>query len=82
MQACPSCGSHRVYRSRTRDTLERIRRQLTAKRPCRCHDCNWRGWVAEATRLVTPQRTAKASLSAPDLSAVDSALAEAAKREE
>ncbi|HNV01946.1 MAG TPA: hypothetical protein PLE61_07535 [Vicinamibacterales bacterium] len=81
MEACPACGSRRVYRSRTRSVFERIRRQVTTKRPFRCHNCNWRGWVAEAARLVTPRQPAKASPPPPDLSAVDSALDGPAKRD-
>ena len=41
---CPGCRSPRVYPSRLRNTLERVRNRLTDKQPYRCHACNWRGW--------------------------------------
>ena len=41
---CPSCGSSRVYASRLRGVVERVRVALTEKHPYRCHDCEWRNW--------------------------------------
>ena len=41
---CPSCGSTRVYPSRLRGVLERLRQGLTDKQPHRCHQCGWRRW--------------------------------------
>jgi hypothetical protein len=41
---CPNCGSDRVYRSRVRNTLERLRQMVSEKDPFRCHDCGWRKW--------------------------------------
>lgn len=41
---CPTCGSHRIYPSRLRSMIERLRRAMTAKQPYRCHACNHRGW--------------------------------------
>lgn len=41
---CPSCGSNRVYPSRVRNVIERMRRSLTGKQPYRCHACGWRRW--------------------------------------
>ena len=41
---CPSCGSPRVYPSRLRNSLERLRQRLTDRQPYRCHACNWRKW--------------------------------------
>ena len=41
---CPSCGSPRVYPSRLRGVVERVRAALTDKHPHRCHDCGWRKW--------------------------------------
>jgi hypothetical protein len=43
---CSRCGSLRVFPSRVRGGLERIRSRLTDKQPYRCHTCNWRGWHA------------------------------------
>lgn len=44
MAQCPKCHSENVHRSRTRSRWERWRRDVTGKRPHRCHACNWRGW--------------------------------------
>jgi hypothetical protein len=41
---CPSCGSTRVYPSRLRNVIERVRRGFTGKQPYRCHACGWRRW--------------------------------------
>lgn len=41
---CPACGSARVYPSRLRNVLERMRQRLTDKQPLRCHQCGWRRW--------------------------------------
>jgi hypothetical protein len=41
---CPACGSTRVFPSRLRNRLERLRQALTDKQPYRCHQCNWRKW--------------------------------------
>ena len=42
---CPSCGSPRVYPSRLRNSLERLRQMLTDRQPHRCHGCGWRKWA-------------------------------------
>jgi hypothetical protein len=44
MPNCPKCGSE-THRSRARGVWERFRKQLTCKRPYRCHNCEWRGWA-------------------------------------
>lgn len=41
---CPSCGSVRVYPSRLRNLVERLRQRMTDQQPVRCHDCGWRRW--------------------------------------
>ena len=41
---CAACGSTRVFPSRLRNALERVRQALTDKQPCRCHDCESRKW--------------------------------------
>ena len=41
---CPRCGSSRIYPSRLRSALERLRRAFTERQPYRCHACNYRGW--------------------------------------
>jgi len=41
---CPECGSARVYSSRLRGFLERLRQAATGMHPVRCHQCGWRRW--------------------------------------
>jgi hypothetical protein len=41
---CPKCASTRVYPSRLRGPLERLRQKVTDKQPYRCHECGWRRW--------------------------------------
>ena len=41
---CPACGSTRVFPSRLRTRVERLRQRLTDTQPYRCHQCNWRKW--------------------------------------
>ena len=41
---CPTCGSGRIYPSRLRSILERVRRAFTEKEPYRCHACGLRRW--------------------------------------
>jgi hypothetical protein len=41
---CPKCASTRVYPSRLRGGLERLRQKLTDRQPYRCHECHWRRW--------------------------------------
>ena len=41
---CPRCASVRVYPSRLRNGLERLRQKMTERQPYRCHECNWRQW--------------------------------------
>jgi predicted RNA-binding Zn-ribbon protein involved in translation (DUF1610 family) len=74
MDICPACGSDRVFRSRTRTALERYRRQLTRKRPYRCHACDWRGWGADDLLVSADGDLADAPPAPPDLVAIDSAL--------
>jgi len=42
---CPACGSNRVFPSRLRNGIERVRQMLTDKQPHRCHQCGWRKWL-------------------------------------
>ena len=41
---CPRCASTRVYPSRLRGTVERVRQKITDRQPYRCHECGWRAW--------------------------------------
>ncbi|MCZ7558038.1 MAG: hypothetical protein M5R41_16680 [Bacteroidia bacterium] len=42
---CPNCNEFNLYRSRSRNLGEFLRKKFTNKRPYRCHTCGWRGWV-------------------------------------
>jgi len=44
MKRCPACSSPRIYPSRLRSSIERIRRALTERQPYRCHACGHRRW--------------------------------------
>jgi DNA-directed RNA polymerase subunit RPC12/RpoP len=44
LMECPACGSTRVFPSRLRTILERLRQLTTGKEPHRCHRCGWRKW--------------------------------------
>ena len=65
MHKCPECGSARLYPSRTRGVLERLRRVVTPSQPYRCHKCDHRGWYA----LHLPLASAKRELDPDDLRA-------------
>lgn len=45
LMKCPACGSTRVYPSRHRNALERLRQLWTERQPHRCHQCGWRKWL-------------------------------------
>lgn len=80
MDVCPACESPRVFRSRTRTALERLRRQFTMKRPFRCHACNWRGWGTETERSFSLEDVREADAPQPDLNAINSALEESRRK--
>ena len=78
---CASCGSARVYPSRLKNVMERLRHSVTGKRPLRCRDCDWRQWrevvVHEGQAPVRPDdlRTGRRApdVSLADLERIDSA---------
>ncbi len=78
---CPSCGSARVYPSRLRNVVERLRQSVTDKQPVRCHQCGWRRWrdvvLHQEHEPVRPDdlRTGRAGapVSARELDQLDSA---------
>ena len=69
--ACSSCASRSVHRSRMSGPLEHLRAQFTHKRPYRCYECGWRGWIAVATPAPAPVAT---PFDQPDLRAIDLAF--------
>lgn len=76
---CPACGSLRVYPSRLRNSLERLRQLVTEKQPYRCHQCGWRKWRAVRVLPESPDvhpadlRTGRVprSVTASDLDRLD-----------
>jgi len=82
MTTCPACGSNRVFRSKSRGYLERVRRQFTMKRPYRCHACNWRGWAAESVHVAPAETVLDTASPPPDLGAIDTALEDGGKKGE
>jgi predicted RNA-binding Zn-ribbon protein involved in translation (DUF1610 family) len=48
MQQCPKCKSSAIHRSHSRGRWERLRKQVTNRRPYRCSKCGWRGWGVDS----------------------------------
>ena len=76
---CPHCGSTHVRRSRVR-LWEWPLKPLTRKRPHRCENCRWRGWLVhqhhrhgEHPKLQV-QDAAGPKPGEPDLNAIDDNL--------
>jgi UDP-GlcNAc:undecaprenyl-phosphate GlcNAc-1-phosphate transferase len=65
-EPCRRCRSNNVYRSHARGFYERMRKARSPKRPYRCRDCGWRGWLQpiEASIALDVPDT-------PDLTALD-----------
>lgn len=59
MTNCPTCESARIYPSRLRSGIERVRRALTEHQPYRCHVCGFRGWGQIVVPLSTEDRDAE-----------------------
>jgi len=82
---CPACSSTRVFPSRLKTFLERLRQMLTEKQPYRCHECGWRkwheAWLHPDSPDVNPEdlRTGRVSepVSSTDLDLLDAAAATA-----
>jgi hypothetical protein len=72
---CPECGGGKVYRSRYRSWLERMRRRISARHPYRCWDCDWRGWqVPPPQDDQKPEFVWLGATVPPDLDAIDEAV--------
>jgi hypothetical protein len=78
---CPKCASARVYPSRLRSGLEKLRQKMTDRQPYRCHECGWRKWREVEFLSVNPDvhpedlRTGRglAPLSTTEVDQLDSA---------
>jgi UDP-GlcNAc:undecaprenyl-phosphate GlcNAc-1-phosphate transferase len=68
-QPCGECGSLKMHRSHARSVFERARKALSARRPFRCNDCGWRGWLIPLEFGGSLEPAA-----APDLAYLDSTL--------
>ena len=67
MRQCPKCQSAEIHRSRSKTKWEMWRRELTGRRPYRCHICGWRGWRIDlGPRFDELDREAAARALAPD----------------
>jgi len=71
---CPSCSSENLVRAKSRPGVERIRKNLTAKRVHKCLVCGWRGWVIPA-EPSSHEATMVHTFAAPNLQAIDLAIA-------
>jgi len=57
MNRCPACTSARIYPSRLRSQMERLRRALTDRQPYRCHACGVRTWSEISVPIDTTDAT-------------------------
>lgn len=55
---CPHCNAPALRRSHTHSRFEVRRKEISGKRPFRCHVCSWRGWIDE-TALRFPSSAQK-----------------------
>jgi UDP-GlcNAc:undecaprenyl-phosphate GlcNAc-1-phosphate transferase len=72
---CPKCHEWRLNRSRSHGAFEQLRRRFTTRRPHRCANCGWRGWLepellSQAFQPVNPTEIQNA-WDALDLDALD-----------
>ncbi len=67
--ACPSCKTGSVHRSRARNALERLRKEFGAERLYCCDACGWRGWLPP--RTATPVAPVDSQAAPPDLASLD-----------
>lgn len=42
---CPRCGEYNLYRSHSKNFIERGIKSVLPVKTYRCHNCNWRGWM-------------------------------------
>jgi predicted RNA-binding Zn-ribbon protein involved in translation (DUF1610 family) len=47
---CPRCGEYNLYRSHSKNILERAVKNILPLKTYRCHNCNWRGWLNKKRR--------------------------------
>jgi hypothetical protein len=67
MRHCPKCKSTEIHPSRTKSKFEQWRKQITGKRPFRCHACDLRYWGFDVSGPFDPAEVELAtSAIAPD----------------
>jgi predicted RNA-binding Zn-ribbon protein involved in translation (DUF1610 family) len=54
---CPKCGQPTLRRSHSHWKFEKFRKKYSLKRPFRCHNCHWRGWINETELRYPLNRT-------------------------
>ena len=42
---CPVCSNNQFFQSSNRNFFEKIRTIIFFKKPYRCHECGYRGWI-------------------------------------
>lgn len=52
---CRKCGGI-LFRSRSRSFVEKLIKLATRYRTYRCHECDWRGWIAGRRVAATQTR--------------------------
>lgn len=57
MIPCPKCGEYSFHKSHTRNSYERFIKKVFRRRPYRCHDCGYRGWISSSA--LKPKLTLK-----------------------
>jgi hypothetical protein len=78
-QKCPRCASANIHRSRPRSWAERVKKDWTYRRPYRCRDCNWRGWLVPLDHIPV-EVPADAGAETVDLTSIDAAVQDQRKR--
>ena len=68
---CSSCGSTGVRRCHTSGVFEHLRRLYSDKRPHRCYECGWRGWIDVLPVTAAARSAVRERL---DLTALDLAV--------
>ena len=75
---CSSCGSFDLHRTRTWSLMERLRKNMSNKRPYACEACGWREWIVPF--MSAPDHAPATSGAQPDLQALNRAIGGALRR--
>lgn len=61
---CPNCGNH-LHRSHSRGLSAKLIKGFLRLKLYRCHECNWRGWLAAEKNkppAINPRKLQSAAL--------------------